>query len=56
MSKELKDLTFDELVKWGVENELDNIVQGLSLKSRVYSVMMLATQWAHQRSEAKKKS
>lgn len=45
MSKEFKDMTFEELVKFGVEIELDAIVKGESLRSRVWQIMACATQW-----------
>jgi len=54
-TKELHELTINELVKWGIELELDAIVRGESLKSRVYAVMSLAAQWESQRRDAAEK-
>lgn len=45
MSKELKNMTFDELVKKCVEKELDAIVRGEKLSDRVYTICNLAVQW-----------
>lgn len=55
MDKELVDLTFDELVKRGIQFELDAIVSGKSLHQRVYSLMNLATQWRHEKTQEESK-
>lgn len=47
--KELEEYTFDELVRMGIELELDSVVQGAPLKSRVYRLMELASRWQYQR-------
>ncbi len=49
MSKEIKDMDFDDLVKLGIQYELDNIVSGRPLKSRVWDLMNLAAQWSHEK-------
>ena len=52
-TKELRDISFEELVMRGIELELDAIVRGESLKSRVYAVMNLASLWAAERAAKK---
>jgi hypothetical protein len=47
--KPLHEKTFDEMVKEGVELELDAVVQGKPLKRRVWDVMNLAAQWGYER-------
>lgn len=56
VDKEIKDLTFDELVKVGIEKELDAIVRGDSLRDRVYSIMEIAVRWRSERTKAEEKS
>lgn len=48
MEKSLVDMTFDELAKTCLEVELDAIVQGKSLKNRVYQTVELATRWEYE--------
>ena len=48
---ELKDMSFDDLVREGVNLELDAVVQGESLRKRVWAVMDLAVRWAAGRKE-----
>ena len=55
MHKELADLTFDELVARGVEIEINNIVRGAKLSSRVFSVMELAVRWRYEKTEKENK-
>jgi hypothetical protein len=52
MAKELAELSFDELVKLGINKELDAIVTGESLHSRVYSLMELAARWRFEKTKA----
>ena len=56
MSKELKDMTFDDLIRFGVEIDVDNIIQGKALKSRIYQVMELAARWSNEQNEKKNKN
>ena len=44
----LSEKTFHELVKMGVELELDHIVSGVTLKGRVHSLMELAVRWSQE--------
>ena len=48
MSKELKDMSFKELVAFAVEVEIDGIVEGSKLSTRVYQLMNLAVAWSNQ--------
>jgi len=50
-SKDLKDLTFKELVAFGIELEVDSIVAGRTLSQRVWELMNTATTWCADRSE-----
>lgn len=50
-AKQLHEKSFDELVKMGVEKELDAIVQGVSLHTRVYALMELAVRWRFEKSK-----
>lgn len=54
--KKLNELEFDELVRAGVEQDVDNIVKGESMFRRVFSLMNTASLWASYRSEAKWKA
>ena len=56
MAKELHEMTFEEAVKEGIELELDAVVQGKALRSRVYGVMELALRWQHARQTHNKDS
>lgn len=51
MHKALKDMTFDELVREGVELELDAIVKGSPLCGRVRAVIDLAVRWAVEKTD-----
>lgn len=48
--KDISEWTFDELVQRGVELELDSIVKGEPLASRVRRIMDLSVQWRHEKS------
>jgi hypothetical protein len=50
---ELKDKSFQDLVKDGIELELDSIVQGEPLRKRVYQLMNLAVIWSCEQKEKK---
>jgi len=47
--KELGDLTWNELLQHGIHLELDDIVQGKPLKSRVWTLLDLGAQWQAER-------
>jgi hypothetical protein len=52
VAKELYEMTFAEVVREGIELDLDGIVQGNPLHSRVRGVMELALRWASERRDA----
>lgn len=51
MSKELAELSFEELVKMGVGKELDAIIKGESLHSRVHALVELGVRWRYEKSK-----
>ena len=56
MHKELADLTWDELVREGIQLELDAIVQGRDLRSRVFQIMDLAARWNQEKQDRARKT
>jgi hypothetical protein len=42
----LKDMSFQELVREGINYELDAVVECMPLKSRVHQITALAAVWA----------
>jgi len=53
MTKNLEDMNFDELVRFGVQIELDDIVSGKPLSKRVYGLMELAARWSTEQKNKK---
>lgn len=49
--KDLKNYTMDEMVRKGIEKELDAIVKGVALKDRVYDLIELAARWGYERGQ-----
>ncbi len=55
MAKELEDMTFDELIKFGIELDTDAVVKGESLALRIRTLLDLGARW-HEYSSKKGKS
>lgn len=45
MDKELKDLTFNELVDWCAWQVMEGLLQGKPLRSVIYTVVDLGARW-----------
>jgi len=54
MVKPLSEMSYTDIVQEGVRLELNAVIQGRALQSRVRDVMELALRWASERRDAEK--
>jgi hypothetical protein len=55
MNKDLKDMTFDDLVSHAAWQIVEAITQGRKLRSEMYQIGMLFIRWNEEVTKAKKK-
>lgn len=55
MAKELKDMSFDDIVEEVVHYELDAIIKGVPLGARAAQVTVLVSNWIYAINKAKSK-
>lgn len=54
MDKELNEMSFEDLVRKGVEIEVDSFMAGEKIRDRVYRIMELAVRWRYEKSQTEK--